>query len=103
MDYGEQNNVSRVYKGGMMEFNEQTHKVDIDTLSKDEALAFVMFLNDERTRHYDTIVDCEYITKHPDLYSAATVLFYDSAVKRHFMDIDEITGLIAVVKEKFGL
>ncbi len=41
-----------------MIFNEQ-HKVIIDSLSRDEANAFIKFLQSEIVRHYDDIKQAE--------------------------------------------
>jgi len=40
-----------------MKFDPQTHKVDIETLNKDEAQAFLLFLESEKLRHQEDIED----------------------------------------------
>ena len=44
-----------------MQFDKKTHKVDIKTLNKDEAKAFILFLESEILRHQEDIKDIDKI------------------------------------------
>ena len=47
-----------------MKFDKVTHKVDINSMNRDEAQAFVKFLYSEAQRHLDDITDaCELARK----------------------------------------
>ena len=43
----------------LVKFNKETHKVDIKTMNKTEAKAFIRFLQSEGIRHADDIKDLE--------------------------------------------
>ena len=42
-----------------MKFNKETHKVEIETMNRTEAKAFIRFLMSEKIRHADDIKDLE--------------------------------------------
>ena len=42
-----------------MEFDKKTHKVKIGTMNKDEAVAFLAFLQSEQLRHQEDVEDIE--------------------------------------------
>lgn len=80
-----------------MKFNKRTHKVEIDTLSKEQAQDFRDWLWDELWRHQDCVASAERgKTIRP---SIAPV--YASAITRHKEDIQGIGRLIAQLKEQF--
>lgn len=95
-----------------MQFNND-HKVLLDTMSTTEARAYISFLLDERRRHEGDRVECEenksasrdrfgHDTEGVQL-AEALVEFWDSAIKRHQLDIDDIDTLVRKVKERFNL
>ena len=83
-----------------MKFDKKTHKVDIKTLNKDEALAYIWFLEYERKRHNGNI---------KDLRNGALFLnrnrqsFLCSAILRHQGDIKDIDKIISKVKAEFKI
>jgi len=42
-----------------MEFDKKTHKVNIETMNKMEASAFILFLQSEKLRHLEDVLECE--------------------------------------------
>ena len=42
-----------------MRFNKQSHKVEIETMNKEQAKAFIRFLQKEKIRQADDIKDLE--------------------------------------------
>ena len=88
-----------------MKFNKH-HKVIIDTLNKEEGedRAYIDFLLGERERHEAEIWEARLLKSlHQPLtgYKKAKRRLYNSAIRRHKEDIEDIDKLIAQVKEKF--
>lgn len=84
------------------------YKVEWWTVNKSQAEAFIRFLDMERDRHSRNIDEAENIIeseewwkKSPDLN--ATVELWESAVKRHQKDIEDIDVLIKSVKHWFEI
>jgi hypothetical protein len=91
-----------------MRFDEE-HKVIIATMNSVEAGAYISFLYNEKSRHYDEIDSCngriEEIKRHivSNGTDGALIKFWVSAVQRHRQDIEGIDPLIIEVKRRFGL
>ncbi len=86
-----------------MRFNDQ-HLVDLSTLSKEEAQAFVTFLKAELLRHDDEhrIADREALSQ--DLLGdSALAQFWHSAMMRHKEDAEGCVKSITEVTEAHGL
>ncbi len=83
-----------------MKFDEKTHKVKVDTLTKSEAAAFITFLETETLRHEDAAADA---AREMKKFDPPISLFWESAVTRHLDDVTETLQLIDNVKERFGL
>ena len=75
-----------------MRFNKQ-NKVIIKTLDRDEAKAFIAFLDDERNRHRRALWQSERSLKS----MVACGKFWQTAGKRHQQDIADIDALIEKV------
>jgi len=88
-----------------MEFNEETHKVILDSMDTREAQAYRAFLMDERQRHVKDIKDMQEKINwlmendvHNPIYR-----FYISAINRHDEDLRDIDELLELVKAKFKI
>ena len=82
-----------------MRFNRRTHKVVIETLTKEEARVFVDFLSDEVKRHKKCIEEADFMWCMRPVISE----IYESATIRHEGSISNILKKIEEVKELFGL
>ena len=85
-----------------MKFNKD-HKVDINTLTKEDAEEFVWFLEDEMERHFKAQVEASHISREKLDYPPSYRRFYKSAALRHEEDIKDIQNLIKQVKEMYSL
>lgn len=79
-----------------MIFNEETHKVEIDSLNSEEAQSYISFLEIEIRRH-SACISVAII----NMENKSTQEFWGSAVKRHESDLAEIKELIERVKDKY--
>lgn len=91
-----------------MEFDKKTHKIkDWHLLSKEEARAYIEFLNKENLRHAENIQDAEEeafgYSMQRNLFNNAMVEFYKSAIRRHEEHLPNTGYLIACVKHWFEL
>ena len=78
-----------------MNFDTATHKVLPETMNEDEKKQFVDFLREERQRHQRDIEMCELRIKGCKyLGQLAKAQFYQSAIKRHVIDITELNELV---------
>ena len=76
------------------------HKVKPESLNREEAEAFIDFLQTEIIRHKDAIewAEIEVAFTKPPLRT-----FWEAAIIRHQIDLEEICRLIHQVKERFEL
>ncbi len=86
-----------------MEFGTNDKVKDWHKITKVEAEAYVEFLGEEMTRHESNAEDAEYAIWHTDKYATAQrkralIGLWESAVRRHQKDIEEIDTLIKSVK-----
>ena len=95
-----------------MDFDNCTHKVIIDSLSPDEAKAYIEFLLAERVRHCKNIDEIEYEVVCINAVIPLNVNrahwqalkeFWESAIKRHEEDIADIDKLVEMAKDKFKI
>ena len=88
-----------------MKFDEND-KVELDSINRLQAVAYISFLYAERSRH---IVNAEEARRIQDYcilsndYSVAWVEFWKSAERRHLKDIEMINLRIKEVQKRFGL
>ena len=86
-----------------MKFNDD-HLVDRSTLTKDEARAFVTFLEAELFRHDKEKVLANNLALGHDLLADSTsALFWHSAMMRHKEDAEACVRIITEVKEAHRL
>ena len=86
-----------------MKFNDD-HLVDRSTLNKDEARAFVTFLDAELFRHEKEQVLANNLALGHDLLADPTsALFWHSAMMRHKEDAEMCKKIIAETKEAHRL
>jgi len=78
---------------------DKVHKVIIETLTKEEARAFIDFLSDEVKRHKKCIREADFMWCMRPVISE----IYESAATRHEGSICNILKKMEEVKEKFGL
>jgi len=82
-----------------MNFDAATHKVIVSTLNEDEKKQFIDFLREERQRHQRDIEMCELRIKGCKyLGQLAKARFYESAIKRHAIDVVEMNELVEELK-----
>jgi len=81
-----------------MEFDD-THKVRVESLTREEALQFTYWLQDELTRHETCILEAQ----NQKAMRPVIWLILESAEIRHRGDISEIREKIGQVMERFGL
>lgn len=84
-----------------MEFDEKTHKVKWQKLTKNEAGLYISFLCDEIKRHQKARADAEF--KASLFGGRLFTQLYLSAARRHDDDINETQVLIQSVKHWFEL
>jgi len=77
------------------------HKVKIETLSKEEAQDFVIFLSFERQRHLIAIQQANHFINdcRRSKSCSALIKFFQSAITRHKEDISETENLIERVRK----
>lgn len=88
----------------MMKFDGKTHKVEISSLTADEAKVFVNFLEGEKIRHEENIWSAERdITYYSQRGNETMIEFDKSAILRHQEDIEQIDILLETTKHWFEL
>ncbi len=86
-----------------MRFNDE-HLVDRTTLSKEEAQAFIAFLEEEHDRHCREQAAAQKASLGYDLLAqSALAQFWHSAMVRHREDAEGCVGIIAEVTRAHGL
>jgi len=80
--------------------DDDTHKVQSGLLNKNETVLFIQFLKAENARHEDAIDDARIEIKYA---KPPMSTFWETAIKRHRIDIRETTELINSLKEKWGI
>ena len=86
----------------------KNNKLDWSNITINQAEAFIEFLEIERKRHQYAIVEArdiiyaeEWWKRSPDL--DATVELWNTAIKRHEIDIEDIEHLIIMVKHWYEI
>lgn len=84
-----------------MKFNDEK-KVIIESMSKEEAKAFLEFLTDERERHVFAMDEAKHWATNPSS-NVSLREFYQTAEMRHQEDVEDIDRIVSKVKEMYGL
>ena len=85
----------------MIKFGKNDKVENLGILTKEEAEAYIYFLDDEKWRHRDAIDTAGWVVDGES--SKALVAFYQSAIRRHKKDIEEIDVLISTLKGFYGI
>jgi len=81
-----------------MKFNKD-FKVIIDSLEWDDTVAYIEFLGDEICRHQGEVNRAG----HKIARNKALIEFWESAIERHKLDVENALILIREVRDKFNL
>lgn len=90
----------------MIKFDKNHKCENLGILTKEEARAYIAFLGCERERHGDEI---DYIGSGLSIlntkskFDIALRRFWDSAIRRHCKDIEEIDHLVTTLKGFYGI
>ncbi len=90
----------------MIKFGSNNKAENIGILEKEEARAYIDFLEAERCRHKLDIEGAEWEASYhfnSAKYAEANKLLWQSAIKRHEEDIKAIDVLVETLKHRYGI